>query len=83
MSTTRTASLLSDPEFLRDPFPQLARLRSDDPIYWDPVLETWFVTRHEDVRQLLADDRLTNDRRLAPDYVEPESGTWLAQPIKT
>jgi cytochrome P450 len=78
MPTHHSDSLLLDPHFVRDPFPKLAELRNSDPVYWDPILETWFVTRHADVRQFLADPRLTNDRRVAPDYVEPEPGTWLA-----
>ena len=78
MTTHHSDSLLLDPHFVHDPFPKLAELRDSEPLYWDPTLETWFVTRHADVRQFLADPRLTNDRRIAPDYVEPEPGTWLA-----
>jgi cytochrome P450 len=71
-------SALLDPDFVRDPYSRLAELREDDPAFWDPHLETWFITRHEDVRLLLSDDRLSNDRRLARDYVSPPAGTWLA-----
>lgn len=71
-------SVLLDPAFVRDPYAKLARLREDDPVFWDPDLETWFITRYDHVKLLLSDERLTNDRRVAPNYESPPAGTWLA-----
>ena len=44
---------LLDPEILADPYPLYHRLRSTDPVCWDPFLHTWVVTRYEDVLTVL------------------------------
>jgi cytochrome P450 len=53
----------SDPAFLEDPYPVLNRLREGAPVFYDDVLERWFVTRHEDVRACLRDRRLGRNFR--------------------
>ncbi len=55
MARTDSPSLyqLLDPEVLADPYPLYARLRSDDPVQWDPYLHAWVVTRYEDVAEVL------------------------------
>ena len=40
---------LLDPEVLANPYPLFHRLRSEDPVDWDPFLHTWVVTRYSDV----------------------------------
>jgi cytochrome P450 len=40
---------LLDPEVLADPYPLYQRLRSEDPVHWDPYLHAWVVTRYADV----------------------------------
>ena len=70
---------LLDPDVVRDPHPILAELRKTSPIVWDPVIETWLVTRHEDVKAVFADPRLSRDRRLTRFYTPPEPGTWAAR----
>ncbi len=71
-------SSLLDPDFVADPFPQLAELREHDPVHWDETLGTWFVTRHDDVRAFFSDPRLSSDRRLARGYEPPPRDSWLA-----
>jgi cytochrome P450 len=44
---------LLDPEVLANPYPLYHRLRSVDPVCWDPFLHTWVVTRYEDVMTVL------------------------------
>jgi cytochrome P450 len=44
---------LLDPAVLADPYPLYHRLRSVDPVCWDPFLHTWVVTRYEDVMKVL------------------------------
>jgi hypothetical protein len=44
---------LLDPEVLADPYPLYARLRSEDPVHWDPFLHAWVVTRYADVVHVL------------------------------
>lgn len=40
---------LLDPEVLANPYPLYHRLRSEDPVHWDPFLHAWVVTRYDDV----------------------------------
>jgi cytochrome P450 len=37
------------PEVLADPYPLYRRLRTEDPVHWDPYLHAWVVTRYADV----------------------------------
>jgi cytochrome P450 len=52
---TRRLSLyqLLDPAVLADPYPLYARLRDEAPVYWDPYLHAWVVTRYDDVVHVL------------------------------
>jgi cytochrome P450 len=54
----RTAGALSlyqllDPDVVANPYPLFARLRTEDPVHWDPFLHTWVVTRYSDVLEVL------------------------------
>src|SRR5205085_10652815 len=40
---------LLDPEVLANPYPLYHQLRNEDPVYWDPFLHAWVVTRYADV----------------------------------
>src|SRR5438034_9415190 len=53
----------SDPGFLEDPYPALARLRESARVVHDEQRERWFATRHEDVRACLRDRRLGRNFR--------------------
>src|SRR5258707_5390286 len=55
METDPSLSLyqLLDPETLADPYPLFHRLRSEDPVHWDPFLHAWVVTRYKDVVTVL------------------------------
>ncbi len=67
----------------RDWAPVIARLREHDPVHWVPGLDAWFVSRHEDVRGLFSDERVTADPRRFERYVapsEPGADRWLAEP---
>jgi pimeloyl-[acyl-carrier protein] synthase len=44
---------LLDPEVLANPYPLYHRLRSEDPVHWDPFLHAWVVTRYDDVITVL------------------------------
>lgn len=44
---------LLDQEVLANPYPLYHRLRSEDPVHWDPYLHTWIVTRYADVVTVL------------------------------
>src|SRR4051794_15702524 len=44
---------LYNPAILADPYPLYARLRTEDPVHWDPFLHAWVVTRYADVVTVL------------------------------
>src|SRR5947207_9358986 len=70
ISTPKPAPPLSlyhllDPEVLADPYPLYARLRTEDPVHWDPFLHAWVVTRYADVVTVLHD--FSADRTPTPE----------------
>jgi cytochrome P450 len=58
---------LLDPEILADPYPLYHRLRTHDPVHWDPFLHAWVVTRYADVMTVL--HRFSADRTPAPEQL--------------
>ena len=44
---------LLKPEILANPYPLFHRLRTEDPVHWDPFLHAWVVTRYKDVVAVL------------------------------
>ena len=40
---------LLGPEAIEDPYTYYGRLREEDPIHWNPLYETWVITRYDDV----------------------------------
>jgi hypothetical protein len=59
---------LLDPAVLADPYPLFERLRTEDPVHWDPYLHAWVVTRYADVVQVfqtMSADRTPSPERLA------------------
>jgi cytochrome P450 len=62
--------------------PIIAYLREHDPVCWVPGLGAWVVTRHEDVKMLASDDRVTTDPRAFERYTppsDPEAARMLAE----
>jgi cytochrome P450 len=55
-------SVALTPEYRDDPYPLLAALRAEDPVYHSP-LGPWLLTRHADVSAVVRDPRLSNDER--------------------
>jgi pimeloyl-[acyl-carrier protein] synthase len=58
---------LLDSETLADPYPLYSRLRTEDPIHWDPFLHAWVVTRYADVVRVLHD--FSADRTPTPEQL--------------
>lgn len=58
---------LLDPAVLADPYPLYARLREEAPVYWDPFLHSWVVTRYSDVLTVL--QRFSADRTPSPEQM--------------
>ena len=44
-----------DPSYLADPYPLFAALRAEAPVRYEPGVDHWVVSRHADVRAVLAD----------------------------
>lgn len=54
---------LLDPAFPKDPYPLLHRMRSEQPVTWFAPLNTWMLTRYEDVSNVLRDPGRFSSRR--------------------
>lgn len=54
---------LLDPGFPADPYPLLRRMRADEPVSWLAPLNTWVVTRYDDVAAVLRDSARFTARR--------------------
>jgi len=52
-SPTLSLYQLLDPAVLANPYPLYERLRTAAPVYWDPYLHAWVVTRYADVITVL------------------------------
>jgi cytochrome P450 len=65
----------------RDATTAIDRLRESDPVHWSDELAAWIVTRHDDVRLLFADARLTPDPRARsrPDGESDPTVRWTAE----
>jgi cytochrome P450 len=63
----------------RDPAAALDRLRERDPVHWNAELGVWIVTRHDDVRALFADPRLTPDPRARSGSGPDPLARWTAE----
>ena len=59
-----------DPAFVADPYPALARLRTEAPVLFDERTNQWQVSRHADVNGLLRDRRLGRWYRHAASHEE-------------
>jgi hypothetical protein len=59
---------LLDPEVLANPYPLYARLRSEDPVHWDPFLHSWVVTRYADVVTVF--QHFSADRTPTPEHLD-------------
>ena len=68
--TERPLSLvdLLKPEVLANPYPLFRRLRTEDPVHWDPYLHAWVVTRYADVIRVLRD--FSANRTPTPEQLE-------------
>ncbi len=63
------------PEFISNPYPTYARLRSERPIFFDPEWNLTFFANHADVEGILRDRRFGRDIRHMPqaaEKVDPE-----------
>jgi pimeloyl-[acyl-carrier protein] synthase len=71
---------LLEPEVLANPYPLYHRLRSEDPVHWDRFLQTWVVTRYNDVVTVL--NSFSADRTPTPEQLS-SMGLSALNPIAT
>lgn len=64
-------------DFDRDPYPILANLREHEPVYWWPQAQGWFLTRHDDIMVVLADED-----RFSPNEIHWEHFTEPAEEVR-
>jgi len=61
-----------------DPYPEIHRLRAEDPVHFFADLGFWVVFRHDDVKQLLNDpEHVTGDKRSWEHYAPSPEGSLL------
>ncbi len=48
------------PEYLENPCPAFQHLQANDPIHWNTRLQSWMISRYDDVVALLQDTRLSS-----------------------
>ena len=53
---------LLSPENIANPYPLYAQLRKDSPVYLDPYLGCWVITRYADVLSAFANPHLSSER---------------------
>ena len=53
------------PEAHANPYPMYVRLRTEDPVQWSELMESWVLTRYDDIVAVLTDSRFSADRRQA------------------
>jgi pimeloyl-[acyl-carrier protein] synthase len=76
---------LLDPQVLADPYPLYHRLRTEDPVHWDPFLHAWVVTRYADVVRVLHDfqaDRTPTPQQLTDmglSHINPIAAVMVKQ----
>lgn len=75
--TERTVPSLHWEEFDHDPYPLYARLRESFPVAWDEPMDSWLISRYDDVRAALANPRLSLDAYAW--QLEPVLGRTLLQ----
>jgi pimeloyl-[acyl-carrier protein] synthase len=67
-----------EPEFHANPYPLYDRLRTEDPVHWDPYLHAWVVTRYADVLTVM--NRFQAQRMPSPAQLS-EMGLGELNPI--
>ncbi len=78
MTVEATLPAVFSPEFMVDPHHRIAQLRQEDPVHLVDDMNLWFVTRHEDVKRLMADaEWVTSDRRAWEFYEPPAEGSFM------
>jgi cytochrome P450 len=52
-----------DPQLRTNPYAVYARLRQEDPVHWNEMMQAWVLTRYDDVLAVLRDQALFSSER--------------------
>ena len=75
---------LVDPDFLIDPYETVVRAHREAPVFFDPAINAWVITKYQDIASILADYQNFSSRAvgripvpadiapLAPDFAKDE-----------
>lgn len=77
---------VSAPQFKADPFPTLARLRSEQPVLESALPDKtplWLVLRYDDVQMMLKDERFSKDRYKALTPEQLRKYPWIPPMFRT
>ncbi|WP_193222344.1 cytochrome P450 [Alkalilimnicola sp. S0819] len=67
-------TMLSDPQFLANPYPELNRIRELSPIHYDPASEIYFVLGHREFNAMAKTPQMGRDTRFwAKGWSSPEN----------
>jgi cytochrome P450 len=51
----------ADPRVMQDPYPYYERMRAEDPVHFDEGIQTWLVTRHDDILTVTRNTEVYSD----------------------
>jgi cytochrome P450 len=76
---------LVDPDFLIDPYAMVARAHREAPVFWDPTINGWVITKYQDVASILADYRRFSSRAVGripvPHDIAPRAADFAKDEI--
>jgi cytochrome P450 len=52
----------ADPKVMQDPYPYYERMRTQDPVHFDEGIQTWLITRHEDILAVARNTAVFSDQ---------------------
>ncbi|MBV2356316.1 cytochrome P450 [Streptomyces sp. J2-1] len=78
MSTAQLPDILS-PEFAANPYPVYARMRAEEPLIWHEGMQSWIVSRYEDVERVFKDKRSEFTTENYDWQLEPVHGKTILQ----
>jgi cytochrome P450 len=68
---------IMSPEYEKDPYPILADIRENHPIYFQEGLDSWVISRHEDIKFALRNPSSTTENYAL--QLEPVHGRNIMQ----
>ncbi|HFU7076808.1 cytochrome P450, cyclodipeptide synthase-associated [Bacillus cereus] len=77
-NTMQTVNILTE-EFQENPYKYFSHLRQNDPVHYEPEIDSYFISRYQDVRNILNDTETFTTKSLAERAEPVMRGPVLAQ----